>query len=93
MFHLIDRFWEVINDLSVDIDWLVKNKNHMDKIQWKKTKAKGKMVVAFLEIVTLTKSFLGGLMSTLLYSKLNQNLFCIAILDVRNLEISANLFA
>lgn len=55
LFHLIDRFWEVINDLSVDIDWLVKNKNHMDKIQWKKTKAKGKMVVAFLEIVTLRK--------------------------------------
>ena len=71
MFHLIDRFWEVINDLSVDIDWLVKNKNHMDKTQSKKTKAKGKMVVAFLEIGTLRKLFLGGLMSTLLFSKLN----------------------
>ena len=55
LFHLIDRFWEVINDLSVDIDCLVKNKNPMDKIQWKKFKAKGKMVVAFLEIVTLRK--------------------------------------
>ena len=55
MFHLIDRFWEVINDLNVDIDCLIKNKNPMDKIQWKKFKAKGKMVVAFLEIVTLRK--------------------------------------
>ena len=55
MSHLIDRFWEVINDLSVDIDRLANHKNHMDKIQWKKTKAKGKMVVIFLEIVTLRK--------------------------------------
>ena len=42
-------FWEAIVDVNVDISWLVKVRNHLDKIEKEQAKIKRKQ--AFLEIL------------------------------------------
>ena len=33
LFYLMSCFWEAIVDVNVDISWLVKVRNHLDKIE------------------------------------------------------------
>ena len=33
LFYLMNCFWETIVDADVDISWLVKVRNHLDKIE------------------------------------------------------------
>ena len=33
LFYLMNCFWEVLADVDVDISWLVKVRNHLDKIE------------------------------------------------------------
>ena len=49
LFSLMNFFGEAIVDLDVDISWLVKVRNHLDKIEKEQAKIKRKQ--AFLEIL------------------------------------------
>ena len=40
LFYLMDCFWEVIVVACVDISWLVKVRNHLDKIEKDHTKTR-----------------------------------------------------
>ena len=42
LFYLMDCFWEAIVDVDVDISWLVKVRNHLDKIEKERAKTKRK---------------------------------------------------
>ena len=42
LFYLINCFWEAIVDVDVDISWLVKVRNHLDKIEKEHSKTKRK---------------------------------------------------
>ena len=42
LFYLINCFWEAIFDVNVDISWLVKVRNYLDKIEKEQAKTKQK---------------------------------------------------
>ena len=44
-------FWEAIVDVNVDISWLVKVRNHLDKIEKEQAKTKRK------KLATLSRNF------------------------------------
>ena len=46
LFSLMNFFWEAIVDLDVDISWLVKVRNHLDKIEKEQTKTKRKKLAS-----------------------------------------------
>ena len=43
-FYLMDCFWKAIVDVDVDISWLVKVREHLDKIEKEHAKTKGKIL-------------------------------------------------
>ena len=46
LFSLMNFFWEAIVDLDVDVSWLVKVRNHLDKIEKEQTKTKRKKLAS-----------------------------------------------
>ena len=55
----MDSFWEEIANVGDDVDWLVKVKTHLDKIEKEQVKTKRKKIwLAFLKVLTLGGCFL-----------------------------------
>ena len=46
LFYLMNCFWEAIVDVDVDISWLVKVRNHLDKIEKEHAKTKRKKLAS-----------------------------------------------
>ena len=42
LFYLMNCFWEAIIYVGTDISWLIKVRNHLDKIEKEQTKTKWK---------------------------------------------------
>ena len=42
LFRLMDSFWEVIADTNADLNWLIKVRSHLDKIEKEQEKVKRK---------------------------------------------------
>ena len=51
LFYLMSCFWETIVDVNVDTSWLVKVRNHLDKIEKEQAKTKRK------KLATLSRNF------------------------------------
>lgn len=55
----MDSFWEEIANVGDDVDWLVKVKTHLDKIEKEQVKTKRKKIwLTFLKVLTLGGCFL-----------------------------------
>ena len=44
LFYLMNCFWEAIIYVDADISWLIKVRNHLDKIEKEQTKTKRKKI-------------------------------------------------
>ena len=75
LFCLMDSFWEVIAGANVDLNWLIKVRSHLDKIEKEQGKLSGKICLVFLEIPALKKWFLRDSMSTSFIFNSNQTFF------------------
>ena len=46
LFDLMNYFWEAIIDVDVDISWLIKGRNHLDKIEEEQANTKRKKLAS-----------------------------------------------
>ena len=51
LLYLMHCFWGAIVDVDVDISWLVKVRNHLDKNEKEQAKTKRQKLATFLEIL------------------------------------------
>ena len=60
LFYLMSCFWEAIVDVNVDISWLVKVRNHLDKIEKEQAKTKRKKLASLSRSSHLKRMVLEG---------------------------------
>ena len=55
LFCLMDSFWEVIAGANVNLNWLIKIRSHLDKIEKEQEKVKHKKLSSFSGKLSLKK--------------------------------------
>ena len=91
LFYLINCFWEAIFDVNVDISWLVKVRNYLDKIEKEQAKTKQKKLPSLSRSSHPKRMVLERFDEHLPHFQFKSDFLLIAILCARNLKLYAHL--
>ena len=83
----MDSFWEVIAGANVDLNWLIKVRSHLDKIEKEQEKVQQKKLSSLSRNSSLTKMVFERFNEHLLHFQFKSDFFCIVILSVEILKI------
>ena len=75
LFYLMGSFCEAIAGANVNLNWLLKVRNHLDKIEKEQEKIKRKKLFSLSGNSSLKKMFFGRFNEHLLYFQFKSNVF------------------